>query len=418
MNNKIKSIKAREILDSRGNPTVEVECVTESGSFFAAVPSGASTGSREALELRDGGKRFGGKGVLIAVRNVNETIAPNIVGADCTNQRGIDETMISLDGTENKSNLGANAIVGVSMAVCRAGAGAKGKELYEYIGEMSGNEDFKLPRPSFNIINGGAHADNGLDFQEFMIVPRGESFSMSLRMASEIYYKLKKIIKEEYQHSSVNVGDEGGFAPQIDIPEVAIALILKAVEASDYENKVDLILDLAATQFYRREKGTSEGYYGLKSEVFGRGDFLNYLSELVQSYPIIGLEDPFAEEDWKGFERITSRLGDKISIIGDDLLVSNPKTIKEAHEKKACNAVLLKINQIGTVTEILESARLAKEYGWKTMVSNRSGETCDSFIADLAVGISADFIKAGAPARGERLAKYNRLSRIEERLKH
>ena len=389
----IKSIKAREILDSRGNPTVEVECGTEQGIFTAAVPSGASTGSKEAFELRDGGKRFGGKGVLSAIKNVNEIIAQKIVGMDCSDQKGIDDMMKSLDGTENKSKLGANGIVGVSMAVCRAGATSKNLELYEYIGELFGGKDFRLPRPCFNIINGGAHADNGLDFQEFMIAPRAESFSMALRMASEIYFKLKKIIKED-AHSSTSVGDEGGFAPRIEIPEVAIAFILKAIEGSDYEGRVDLMLDLAASQFYMREPGASEGYYGLKSEVMSRADFLNYLCELVENYPIIELEDPFAEEDWGGFERITSRLGGKISIVGDDLLVSNPSIIKEAESKKACNAVILKINQIGTVSEILESARLAKGYGWKTVVSHRSGETCDSFIADLAVGISSDFIKS------------------------
>ena len=342
MGNQIKSIKAREILDSRGNPTVEVGCETSSGFFVAAVPSGASTGSKEAFELRDGGRRFGGKGVLIAVKNVNDVIASNLIGLDCTKQKEIDDLMNSLDGTENKSNLGANAIVGVSMAVCRAGADALGLELYEYIGKLFGNKEFKMPRPCFNIINGGAHADNGLDFQEFMIVPKADSFGTAIRMASEIYFKLKKIIKEGYQHSSTNVGDEGGFAPQIEVPEVALALILKAIEGADYDKKVDIIIDLAATQFYRREEGTSEGYYGMKTEVFSRGDFLNYLCELVTNYPIIGLEDPFAEEDWKGFERITARIGDKINIIGDDLLVTNPRIIAEAESNKACNAAILK----------------------------------------------------------------------------
>lgn len=413
--NKIQSIKAREILDSRGNPTVEVECKTESGSFFASVPSGASTGSKEAVELRDGGRRFGGKGVLKAVDNINKIIAPKLVNVECDDQNGIDDFLISLDNTENKSKLGANAIVGVSMAVCRAGAKAQNKELYKFIADLFDNEAPRIPRPAFNIINGGAHADNNIDFQEFMIAPKGETFSTSLRMASEIYYKLKEIIKEEYVGSSTNVGDEGGFAPQIETTEVAIALILKAINASNYEGNVDLILDLAASQFYHKDD-SGEGYYSLNMGMFNSGEFLNYLSTLVRSYPIIGLEDPFAEDDWKGFSRATARLGDKISIIGDDLLVSNPKTIKDAKNMNACNAVILKINQIGTVTEILRSARLAKEYGWKTIVSHRSGDTCDSFIADLAVGISSDFIKSGAPNRGERLAKYNRLCRIEEEL--
>jgi enolase len=417
MDNQIKTIRAREILDSRGNPTIEVECETAQGVFTAGVPSGASTGSKEAFELRDGGRRFGGKGVLIAVKNVNDILSSNLTGLDCTKQKEIDELMKSLDGTENKSNIGANAIVGASMAVCRAGAAASGLDLYEYIGKLYGNREFKMPRPCFNIINGGAHADNGLDFQEFMIVPRADSFNMALRMASEIYFKLKRMIREEYHHSSTNVGDEGGFAPQIEVPEVALALILKAIEGADYDKEVDLIIDLAASQFYKREEGTSEGYYGMKTEVFSRVDFLDYLCELTVNYPIIGLEDPFAEEDWSGFEKITARIGDKVNIIGDDLLVTNPKIIAEAQSKKACNAVILKINQIGTVSEILEAAKLAKGYGWKTVVSHRSGETCDSFIADLAVGISSEFIKSGAPARGERLAKYNRLSKIEERLK-
>lgn len=416
--NKIQSIKAREILDSRGNPTLEVECKTKSGSFFASVPSGASTGSKEAVELRDKGRRFGGKGVLNAIKNVNEIIAPKLINVDCDDQRAIDDFMISLDGTENKSKLGANAIAGVSMAVCRAGASYRGKELYEYIGELFNNDKFSLPRPAFNIINGGVHADNDLDFQEFMIVPKGESFLASLRIASEVYYKLKRIIKEEHPQSTTNVGDEGGFAPQIRVPEVAIGLILKAIEMSGYKGSVDLMLDLAASQFYQKKEDSKEGHYKMiTGEFVNSEEFLNYLSELVSNYPIIGLEDPFAEDDWLGFEKITSRLGSRISIIGDDLTVSNQKIIKEAKDKNACNAVILKINQIGTVSEILESARLAKEYGWKTVVSHRSGDTCDSFISDLAVGISSDFIKSGAPARGERLAKYNRLCKIEEQLK-
>ena len=416
MSNEIKSIRAREVLDSRGNPTIEVECITMKGTYTASVPSGASTGAKEAFELRDGGDRYGGKGVLKAVRSVNEIIGPRILGMDCTNQKEIDETIIALDGTEGKYNLGANAVVGVSMAVCRAGADSKDMELYEYIGSLFGNKDLKLPLPAFNILNGGAHADNGLDFQEFMIVPHMESFKENLRAGSEIYFKLKKFLKESYPEFPVNVGDEGGFAPPIEIPEVALGLIVKAIDDSRYyTNKVKIILDVAATQFYKKEKGVSEGFYGTKMGVFSRADFLNYYLNLINNYPIIGLEDPFSEEDWKGFEKITERAKD-IMIIGDDLLVSNPKMIKEAQMKKACNAVILKINQIGTVTEILESARLAKEGRWKTVVSHRSGETCDSFIADLAVGISSDYIKSGAPSRGERLAKYNRLCRIEEKI--
>lgn len=412
----IKNIKAREILDSRGNPTIEIECITEEGVFTASVPSGASTGIKEAYEMRDGGHRYGGKGVLKAIKNVNEIIAQKLIGMDCVNQKEIDEAMINLDGTDGKYNLGSNGIVGVSMAVCRAGAKAKDLELYEYIAELFGNDNLKMPCPSFNIINGGAHADNGLDFQEFMIVPKGEAFKDSLQMGSEIYYKLKKLLKESYPDFPVNVGDEGGFAPPIEIPEVALGLLTKSINESRYAGKVDIILDVAASQFYKKEKELSEGYYGLKMGVFSTTDMLDYYADLIKNYPIIGIEDPLAEEDWKGFERITSRLGNKIMIIGDDLLASNPDIIKESQIRKACTGAILKINQVGTVTEILESARLCKEGGFKTIISHRSGETCDSFIADLAVGISSDYIKSGAPARGERLAKYNRLCKIEEKI--
>jgi len=418
MSNEIKSIRAREILDSRGNPTIEIDCVTEKGKYVASVPSGASTGTKEAFELRDGGDRYGGKGVLKAVRSVNEIIGPKILGMDATKQKEIDEAMIALDGTDGKYNLGANAVVGVSMAVCRAGADAKNVDLYEYIAELFGNKEIKIPKPAFNIINGGAHADNHLDFQEFMIVPQMENMRENLQAGSEVYYKLKRFLKEGYPDFPVNVGDEGGFAPPIEMPEVALSLMVKSIDdAGYYGNKMKIILDIASTQFYKKEKGASEGYYGIKAGVLSRSELLNYYYDLSKSYPIIGLEDPFSEDDWKGFEKITERMGKDVMIIGDDLLVTNPDIIKEAAMRKACNAVILKINQIGTVTEILESARLAKEAGWKTIVSHRSGETCDSFIADLAVGISSDYIKSGAPARGERLAKYNRLCRIEDKIK-
>jgi len=413
----IKNIKAREILDSRGNPTIEVECVTEDGVFVAEVPSGASTGIKEAYEMRDGGHRYGGKGVLKAIKNVNEIIALKLKGMDCVNQKEIDETMIKLDGTDGKYNLGSNGIVGVSMAVCRAGAKAKNLELYEYIAELFNNDNLKMPHPCFNIINGGAHADNGLDFQEFMVVPDGNTFKESLQIGSEVYYKLKKLLKESYPNYPVNVGDEGGFAPPIEIPEVALGLIVKAIEGSSHEGRIKLILDVAASQFYKKDKNVAEGYYGLKMGVYSTTDMLNYYADLINNYPIIGIEDPLAEDDWKGFERVTSRLGQKIMIIGDDLLASNPDIIKESQIRKACNGAILKINQVGTVTEILEAARLCKEGGYKTIVSHRSGETCDSFIADLAVGISSDYIKSGAPCRGERLAKYNRLCKIEEKIK-
>lgn len=410
----IKNIRAREILDSRGNPTVEVDCLTDEGIFIASVPSGASTGKNEAFELRDGGNRFGGKGVLKAVKGVNEIIGPKIIGMDCRDQKSIDETLIALDGTEGKYNLGANAIVGTSMAVCRAGASAHKLSLYRYIAKLAENNRIKLPYPSFNILNGGAHADNNLDFQEFMIVPQSNNFRENLRMGSEIYFQLKKIIKENYPEMSLGVGDEGGFAPSIESPEVALSLIQKAINDSNYQGKVKIILDVAATQFYEERKEVGEGYYRFKMGFISTSNLLGYYGELIEKYPIIGIEDPFAETDWKGFERMNQRFKGKLMIIGDDLLVSNPKIIEEAEERKACNATILKINQIGTVTEIIEASKTAKKYNWKTIVSHRSGETCDSFISDLAVGVSADYIKSGAPSRGERLAKYNRLCRIED----
>jgi len=411
----IKAIKAREILDSRGNPTLEVDCATSNGVFTSQVPSGASTGSNEAFELRDGGHRFGGKGVLKAVKNVNEIIGPKITGEDCTCQSKIDEIMIELDGTEGKYNLGANAIVGVSMAVCKAGACAKRLSLYEHIAELSKNE-ISIPYPCFNIINGGAHSDNGLDFQEFMIVPQSNSFRENLRMGSEIYYQLKKVLKDNYPNVSLGSGDEGGFAPMITLPEIALGLIMKAINGADYTNQVKIILDVAATEFYGEIEGKRGGFYHFKSGFYSSSDLLKYYSELIESYPIIGIEDPFAENDWEGFKKINNRLGKKIMVIGDDLTVSNPQIIEKAEIEEACNAVILKINQIGTVSEIIEASNLSKKYGWKTIVSHRSGETTDSFISDLAVGLGADYIKSGAPVRGERLAKYNRLCRIKDEI--
>jgi len=406
----IKSIKAREILDSRGNPTIEVCVETDDGLFIDSVPSGASTGVNEALELRDGDKtRYGGKGVLNAVKNVNTVIASSVTGLDSKNQKEIDELMIKLDGTENKSNLGANAILGVSMAVCRAGAAANNLPLYKYIALLAqNNNQLFLPRGGFNIINGGAHAGNALDFQEFMIVPNYPTFAENLRTASEIYYYLKELIKTNYSGMATSVGDEGGFAPPMELPDIVLASIMKSVDSKSFS--FDIIMDVAASQFKK------DGYYVTKMGAFTSEDLLEYYEGLVNKYPIIGIEDPFAEDDWNGFANITATLGDKLMIIGDDLLVSNPKMIKEAQEKKACNVALLKVNQIGSITEIIEAANLAKSFGWKRMVSHRSGDTIDDFIADFAVGIGSEFIKSGAPARGERLAKYNRLTKIEAEL--
>ncbi len=422
-NSKIKKIKAREILDSRGNPTLEVDLITDLDLFRASVPAGASKGKYEAQELRDGGRRYQGEGVLKAVKNVNERILPKLKGKDVTQQKLIDDLMLNLDGTENKSKLGANAIIGVSMAVSRAGAAAKRIPLYQYIAQLAElRVPLSLPIPSFNIINGGVHAGNELDIQEFMIVPQIKPFSKSLQIASEIYHRLKKIIKERYIDLGINVGDEGGFAPPIRVPEEALNLILEAAKNLNYSGKIKVILDCAASQFYlspyqKFNKGKKSGRYKMKIGVFTTEGLLRYYTDLTKKYPILALEDPFADEDWKGFVQITKEIGNKIKIIGDDLLVTNPKRIEKAHQKKACNGLLLKLNQIGTVSEAIEAANLAKNFNWGIMVSHRSGETCDDFISDFAVGIGADFIKSGAPARGERVAKYNRLLRIEEELR-
>ena len=445
-NSKIKSIKAREILDSRGNPTVEVELETDSGKFLASVPSGASKGKYEAVELRDGGKRYQGMGVLKTVKNVNEIIAPKLIGKDSTNQKEINEILINLDGTEDKSKLGANTICGVSMAVCRAGAAVKNLPLYLYIGKFYRGQPpvkFTIPNPCFNVINGGVHAGNDLDVQEFMIVParnashsdaggpQKDSFSENLQIATEIYHQLKEILAKKFGKSATNLGDEGGFAPPIRFPQEAIELILEAakkinpapyaqsnlVKQSDrgLGGGVKLILDVAASQFFKN------GKYKMKIGVFTREGLMRYYEKLIKNYPILGLEDPFAEDDFEGWQLLRSNLNipldaQKFLIIGDDLTVTNPRRIKMAKEKEACNAMIVKINQIGTITEALEAAKLVKNFGWKIIVSHRSGETNDDFISDLAVGIGADFIKSGAPVRGERVAKYNRLLRIEEEI--
>ena len=416
---KIKRIKAREILDSRGNPTIEVELETDFGIFRGSVPSGASKGKYEARELRDGGKRYNGMGVLKAVKNVNEIIGPKLIGKDSTNQKEIDEILINLDGTEDKSKLGANAICGVSMSVCQAGASSQNLPLYKYIARIySGQTPVKntIPRACFNIINGGAHAGNDLDFQEFMIVPHTRpqggysSFSDNLRVASEIYHQLKEILEKKFGQLAANLGDEGGFAPPIRFPQEAIELILEAAKKLNYEIKI--ILDVAASQFFKN------GKYRMKIGVFSREGLMRYYEKLIKNYPILGLEDPFAEDDLEAWQIANGKLQmANLLIVGDDLTVTNPRRIKMAKEKETCNSIILKINQIGTVTEALEAAKLAKEFGWKTIVSHRSGETNDDFISDLAVGIGADFIKTGAPARGERIAKYNRLLKIEEEIK-
>ncbi len=407
---RIKKIKAREILDSRGNPTVEVDVYTGAGLARAAVPSGASTGKHEAIELRDGGKRYGGKGVLKAVGNVNGLIAKHLTGHDVSNQAAIDETLIELDGTENKSSLGANALLGVSMAVCKAAAMGKGMPLYRYIAGLSGNNKIALPTPSMNVINGGAHAGNKLDIQEFMIQPFGKNFAESLRMSAETYHILKGIIKEKHGKDAINVGDEGGFAPPINSATEAIEMIMKAIEEAGYHGKISLALDSAASAFYKN------GTYHLDGKKFDTGELVDFYADLSKTYPIVLLEDPFEEEDWHGFAELTQKIGNTVVVMGDDLLVTNVKRINKAIDMNAVNGLLLKVNQIGTVTESISAAKLAMANGWRVMVSHRSGETSDNFIADLVVGLNTGLIKTGAPCRSERLSKYNQLLRIEEEL--
>jgi len=413
LNSKIKSIKAREILNSRGEPTVEVELKTDDGIFVASVPSGASIGENEAKELRDGGKKYFGKGVLKAVGNINKIIGPRIKGKNPAKQKEIDELMIKLDGTKDKSKLGANAILPVSMAVCRAGAASKDLSLYKYIsqiyrGSPPVNLTLMVPTPCFNIINGGTHAGNKLDIQEFMIVPQKKLFSENLRAASEIYQGLKKILKNNFGEQAINVGDEGGFAPPISHASEALNLISQALK--NYPD-TKIGLDCAASQYWKDKK------YQLEGAVFTKEGLLIFYEDLIKKYPIIFLEDPFSENDWQGFQEITKKLSNKIIIVGDDLLCTNPRRIKEAEKKNACRGAIIKPNQIGTITETIEAVKLAKSFNWKIIISHRSGDTCDDFISDLAVGVGADFIKSGAPARGERLAKYNRLLKIEEEIK-
>ncbi|MDN5327903.1 MAG: enolase [Candidatus Woesearchaeota archaeon] len=404
----ILKIKARQVFDSRGNPTVEAEVLTDKGLFRAIVPSGASTGSHEALELRDNEKDYHGKGVLKAVSNVNEIIAPKLLGLNPVNQNEIDKIMIQLDGTENKSKLGANAILSVSLAVCRAGAAEKGEPLYKHISELS-NREIGLPVPFFNVINGGKHAGNNLDFQEFMIAPvKAKSFSEAMKMGTEIYHTLKQIIKEKYGKNAINVGDEGGFAPPLNNNEEPLKLLVEAIELSGYTGKVKIAMDAAASEFFDGQ------YYILNGKKLTAEELIEFYEKLVEKYPIISIEDPLSEDDWDHFVEITTRLSDKVQIVGDDLLVTNPKRIRKAVELKACNALLLKVNQIGTVSEAIEAAKLALHNGFNVMVSHRSGESEDSFIADLAVGLGTGQIKSGAPCRSERLSKYNQLLRIEE----
>lgn len=409
---RIIGIEAREILDSRGNPTVEVDVYLSSGAFGrAAVPSGASTGKFEAVELRDGDKqRYQGKGVLKAVDNVIKIIGPELEGKDALEQNNIDQLLIDLDGTPNKKNLGANAILGVSMAVAKAAAGALGISLYRYLGGVNTNI---LPVPMFNILNGGQHADNNVDIQEFMVLPTGAaSFREALRMGTEVYHHLKMALKQE--GLSTSVGDEGGFAPNLSSNEDALEVILKAIESAGYKPGQDfhLALDVAASEIYR------EGTYHLEGEGLEKNsaEMVDYYLYLLKHYPIISIEDGLDEEDWEGWKLLTDRAGNQLQIVGDDLFVTNPEKLSQGISRRVGNSILIKLNQIGTVTETLDTIDLAKRNGYTWVISHRSGETEDNTIADLAVATGAGQIKTGAPSRSERLAKYNRLLRIEEEL--
>ena len=404
---KIIYLKAREILDSRGNPTVEVDVFLENGIMArAAVPSGASTGEREALEMRDGDKkRFGGKGVLNAVKNVNEKIKPVVLHMDVFDQYSIDTAMLELDGTKTKSNLGANAILGVSMACLKAAAKAKNMPLYKYVGEGR-----SLPYAMMNILNGGAHADNKLDFQEFMIIPQRDSIHERVRVGSEVFHALKSVLNE--RKLSTGVGDEGGFAPDLESNTEGFELIIEAIKKAGYEPGVDvkLAIDVAASEFY------SDGKYNLVGEnrSLTTDELIDFYKELIDKYPIVSIEDPVDENDWEGFTKITKELGDKVQLVGDDLFVTNKECLQKGIDLKAGNAILLKVNQIGTITETLETIKLAKDNGYKTIISHRSGETEDTTIADLAVGLDLGQIKTGSMSRTDRMCKYNQLMRIEE----
>eukprot|EP01007_Sphenomonas_quadrangularis_P002637 NODE_432_length_1498_cov_1557.776398_g319_i0.p2 GENE.NODE_432_length_1498_cov_1557.776398_g319_i0~~NODE_432_length_1498_cov_1557.776398_g319_i0.p2 ORF type:complete len:436 (-),score=164.43 NODE_432_length_1498_cov_1557.776398_g319_i0:110-1417(-) len=417
----ITNVHAREILDSRGNPTVEVEVSTETGTFRAAVPSGASTGIYEALELRDGDKsRYLGKGVKKAVANVNEKIAPLLKGKDVKEQKAIDDAMLALDGTPSKANLGANAILGVSMAVCRAGAAVSGLPLYKYIAKLSGNTGkLRLPVPCLNVINGGSHAGNALPLQEYMIAPAGAtSMAEAMRMGCEVYHNLKSICKKRYGIDACNVGDEGGFAPPVKDAKEPLELLKEAIHAAGYDGKFKICMDCAASEFWKDDKKAYDLAFKSSTPNLVSGSALgdDYVS-WAKEYPIISIEDPFDQDDFESWSKLTASmkaLG--VQIVGDDLTVTNVTRIKMAIEKSACSSLLLKVNQIGSVTEAIAASKMATEAGWTVMCSHRSGETEDCFIADLVVGLGTGQIKTGAPCRGERTCKYNQLLRIEEEL--
>ena len=408
---KIKKIIAREVLDSRGNPTVEAEISSDKFSATAIVPSGASTGKHEALELRDKESRYNGKGVLKAVDNINKTISKKVVGLNCSNQKEIDNLMLELDGTENKSNLGANAMLAVSMAACKLGALHNGLDLFEHLNKISGSKEMSLPIPQLNIINGGKHAGMENDIQEHMIMPTGfSSFKEAIRAGTEVYHELKKILKKNYGAQGSLLGDEGGFAPKVKNTDERLQLIEKAIENAGYKNKIKLALDCASSEFFYND------HYKIGDKKFSSEKLIYFYESLIKKYNIVSIEDGMAEDDWQGWQQMNKELGNKVQLVGDDSLVTNVERIKRAIKEKSCNSLLLKVNQIGTVTEAIEAANLAFKNKWTVVVSHRSGETEDIFIADLVVGINSGQSKFGAPARSDRTAKYNQLLRIEEKL--
>ena len=403
---KVKDVIARWVLDSRGNPTVEVDVYLDNGVMGrATVPSGASTGVREAVELRDGDDKFMGLGVDMAVSNVMNTIRPALIGMEAQDQEKIDNLMIQLDGTKNKSKLGANAILGVSLAVLKASAKDAGVELYEYVGDK-----YSLPTAMMNILNGGAHADNSLDFQEYMIIPIRDTMKERIRVGSEVFHTLKKVLKEKGY--STNVGDEGGFAPNLKSNEEGFLFIMEAIKRAGYVpgKDVAIAIDVAASEFYK------DGKYEIDGKRLDTQELIDFYQELINKYPIISIEDPVDENDWEGFKLITDKLGDKIQLVGDDLFVTNIECLSKGIELGAGNAILLKLNQIGTYTETIKTIKLARENGYKTIISHRSGETEDTTIADLAVGLNLGQIKTGSMSRTDRMCKYNQLIRIEEKL--
>lgn len=409
---KIKQIEAREILDSRGNPTVEAKVTLENGIIGSAkVPSGASTGSHEALELRDGGRRYGGKGVLKAVKNVNTEIAASVVGMDIGDIKAVDRKMISLDGTKNKTRLGANAVLGVSLACARAGAAVSGLPLYKYIRKayQIKEKDFRMPVPTMNILNGGRHADNGLSIQEFMIIPRHKLLRERVRMGSQIFHSLANLLSQKGYATSV--GDEGGFAPELLNNERGIQLIVEAVKLAGWEpgKQVFLGLDIASSEFFSHGKY----YFVSKKQAWSSDKMMRIFKEWIGKYPIISIEDGLSEDDWNGWKALTAELGKQVTLVGDDLFVTNAERLARGVKEKVANAVLIKPNQIGTLYETIETINLAKENHYQTIISHRSGDTCDTFIADLAVAVNSEFIKTGSMSRSERIEKYNRLMEIE-----